>query len=54
MTPPADLNGLVRFGRKTESGFCACAITFQTHYTSFVYYPFIAFFSGTLCVLLLV
>jgi len=28
--PPADLNGLVRFARKTKSGFCACAITFQT------------------------
>jgi hypothetical protein len=27
--PPADLNGLVRFARKTNSGFCACAITFQ-------------------------
>ena len=27
--PPADLNGLVRFARKTKSGFCACAITFQ-------------------------
>ena len=31
LTPPsADLNGLVRFARKTRSGFCACAITFQT------------------------
>jgi len=28
--PPADLNGLVRFARKTKSGFCACTITFQT------------------------
>ena len=27
--PPADLNGLVRFARKTKSGFCACAVTFQ-------------------------
>jgi len=27
--PPADLNGLVRFARKTKSGFCACAITFH-------------------------
>jgi len=27
--PPADLNGLVRFARKTKSGSCACAITFQ-------------------------
>ena len=27
--PPADLYGLVRFARKTKSGFCACAITFQ-------------------------
>ena len=26
---PADLNGFV-FRRKTKSGFCACAITFQT------------------------
>ena len=25
----ADLNGLVRFARKTKCGFCACAITFQ-------------------------
>jgi hypothetical protein len=25
----ADLNGLVRLARKTKSGFCACAITFQ-------------------------
>ena len=28
--PPADLNGLVRFARKTKSGFCACAVTLQT------------------------
>ena len=27
--PPADLNGLVPFARKTKSGFCACTITFQ-------------------------
>jgi len=27
--PPADLNGLVRFARKTKSGFCAFAIAFQ-------------------------
>ena len=27
--PSADLKGLVRFARKTKSGFCACAITFQ-------------------------
>jgi len=34
LTPPwADLNGLVRFARKTKSGFCACAITFQKRYT---------------------
>ena len=26
---PADLNVLLRFARKTKSGFCACAITFQ-------------------------
>ena len=26
----ADLNVLVRFARKTKSGFCACAVTFQT------------------------
>ena len=26
---PANINGLVRFARKTKSGFCACAITFQ-------------------------
>jgi hypothetical protein len=25
----ADLNGLVRLARKTNSGFCACVITFQ-------------------------
>ena len=35
--PPADLNGLVRFARKTKSGFCACAITFQTRSTSAAY-----------------
>ena len=30
LTPlPADLNGLVRFARKTKSGLCACDITFQ-------------------------
>ena len=27
--PPADLNGLFRFARKTKSGFCACAVTCQ-------------------------
>ena len=32
--PPTDLNGLVRFGGKTKSGFCACAITFRTNYTT--------------------
>ena len=32
--PPTDLNGLVRFGGKTKSGFCACAITFRTSYNS--------------------
>ena len=32
--PPADLNGLIRFARKTNSGFCACAIIFQLAYTS--------------------
>ena len=31
--PAADLNGLVRFARKTKSDFCACAITFQTQST---------------------
>ena len=35
--PPADLNGLVRFARKTKSGFCACAVTFQKQYTSSAY-----------------
>jgi hypothetical protein len=30
---PADLNGFVRFGEKMKSGFCACTITFQMHYT---------------------
>jgi hypothetical protein len=34
--PPADLNGLVRLPRKTKSGFCACAITFQTCYANAV------------------
>ena len=36
LTPPhwADLNGLVRFARKTKSGLCACAITFQTQSTN--------------------
>ena len=33
LTPPTDLNGLVPFGGKTKSGFCACAITFRTSYT---------------------
>jgi len=28
--PPADLNGLARFAERRKSGFCACAITFQT------------------------
>ena len=31
--PRADLNGLVRFARKTKFGFCVCAITFQTQPT---------------------
>ena len=31
---PADLNGLVPFRRKTNSGFCACAIRFQTSCTN--------------------
>ena len=34
-THGADLNGLVRFGRKTKCGFCACAVTFQTQSNSF-------------------
>jgi hypothetical protein len=29
MTPPADLNGLVRFAERRKSRFCTCAITFQ-------------------------
>jgi len=29
LTPHTDLNGLVRFARKTKYGFCACVITFQ-------------------------
>ena len=35
LTPPrrADLSGLVLFARKTKSGFCACAIIFQTQST---------------------
>jgi len=32
----ADLNGLVRFARKTRSGFYACAITFQLDSTFFI------------------
>ena len=35
--PPADLNGLVRLARKTKSGFCACAITFQLTSTKILY-----------------
>ena len=38
---PADLNGLGPRRRKTKSGFCVCAITFQTQSTSesfFAYY----------------
>ena len=31
---PADLNGLVLLARKTKSGFCACAITFQMQSTT--------------------
>jgi len=31
---PADINGLVLFRWKTESGFCACAITFRFHSTT--------------------
>jgi hypothetical protein len=34
--PPADLNLLVRFARKTKSGFCACAITFRLASTSII------------------
>jgi len=36
---PADLNGLVCFSRKTKSGFCACAITFQTQCTNSLLSP---------------
>jgi len=46
--PHADLNGLVRFARKTKSVYCACAITFQLastgvdcpvdHYISFSFF----------------
>ena len=36
--PPADLNGLVRFARKTKSGFCVCAITFQLASTAIQLY----------------
>jgi len=32
--PPADLKGLVRFARKTKSGFCVCAINFQKQSTT--------------------
>jgi len=32
--PTVDLNGLVRLAAKTKSGFCACAITFQTQPTA--------------------
>ena len=33
--PPADLNGLVLFARKTQFGFCVCVITCQLDSTSF-------------------
>ena len=33
----ADLNWLVRFARKTKSGFCACAVTFQLACTAGCY-----------------
>jgi len=35
LRPTADLNGLVRFARKTKSGFCACAIIFQLASTTY-------------------
>ena len=39
LTPPlADLNGLVRFARKSKSGFCVCDITFQTQSTWYSLY----------------
>jgi len=43
---PADLNGLVRFARKTKSGFCACAVTFQlaSKRNKFLYFRYSAFF----------
>ena len=34
--PPADLNGIFLSAAKTESGLCACTITFQTQSTSAV------------------
>jgi hypothetical protein len=33
LTPLADLIGLDPFGRKTKSGFCACAVIFQLAFT---------------------
>ena len=33
LTPPRRFKWTRPFRRKTKSGFCACAITFQTHYT---------------------
>ena len=39
LTPTtAALNGLVRFARKTKSGFCACVITFQLASTNVTYH----------------
>jgi len=35
---PANLNGLIRFAQKTKSGFCTCAITFQTQSTKHIFW----------------
>ena len=35
LTSPAVLNGLVRFARKTKSGFCTCAIIFELASTTY-------------------
>jgi len=36
--PPADLNGIVPYARKTKFGFCGFAIIFQLASTTFLYF----------------
>ena len=40
---PADWNGLGPFRRKTKSGFCTCAITFQLAFTSHTFSLLLSF-----------